>query len=79
MQLYLFWSEMDTGVFGFTFNSEGGNLPIEFGPWLKNDDGQALYSGPGKDIESNKIIKIVQRDGFCLVRNGRIRDLVPAF
>ena len=76
MQIYLFWSECDLGVFGFTSDRTGANLPVEFMPWSKNGDGKALY-GPEEGVNTaNVIIEAVQRDGFRL---GRCASLYTGF
>jgi hypothetical protein len=69
MQIYLFWSQRDLGVFGFTSDHAGANLPVEFMPWSKNGDGEALYTGPNEASNpANVIIEAVQRHGFRLAR-----------
>jgi hypothetical protein len=65
MPIYLFWSESDREVFGFTFESDGGNLPTDLAPWSKNGEGEAL---PDENLASNSVVRAVQRDGFYLAR-----------
>jgi hypothetical protein len=69
MHIYLFWSQRDLGVFGFTSDHDGTNLPVELMPWTKNDGGEALYTGPDEASGAgNVIIEAVQRHGFRLAR-----------
>ena len=79
MQIYLFWSQADTKVFGFTLDIHGANLPVEFGPWSKNDGGEALFSCPRDHSAgvglSNVVVQTVQRDGFYLGQTGRTASL----
>jgi hypothetical protein len=74
MQIYLFWSELDTKVFGLALDAGGDTLPIEFGPWSKSGQGEPVYVGPDESltasIASNAIIQKVRRDGFYLARIG---------
>jgi hypothetical protein len=68
MRIFLFWSEWDLEVFGFTSDLEGRNLPSELAPWSKNGDGEALYTGPDNSPETNTIVLAVQRYGLYLAR-----------
>jgi hypothetical protein len=77
MQIYLFWSDHDREVFGFTFDPEGTNLPFEFAPWSKNDNGAALYAGPSDGVAFNAVISAVRRDGFYLARSAAPKDAPP--
>jgi hypothetical protein len=83
MQIYLFWSETDSEVFGFTANIEGENLPAGFAPWSKSGQGGALYLGPAEDLTalsvSNSVIRAVQRDGFYLGRSCSSVDVCSPF
>ena len=69
MQIYLFWSDPDKEVCGFTLDPEGMNLPSDLAPWSKNGDGAALYAGPPGGEMGNAVIRTVRRDGFYLVRS----------
>lgn len=81
MLIYLFWSQSDTTVSGLTLDAEGKNLPREFAPWAKNDDGTPIYTDA--DIfnggVSNSIVQAVRSDGFYLFRAGKPdgRDAPP--
>ncbi len=70
MKIYLFWSDMDIGVFGFTSDAEGQNMPADFAPWSKNDLGEALFVSPKEELArpefANPILRAVHRDGFYL-------------
>jgi hypothetical protein len=72
MPIFLFWSQTDTDIFGFTTEPEGGNLPAEFAPWSKNGQGAALYLGAGEDLTAagvaNPVVRAIQRDGFYVGR-----------
>lgn len=67
--IYLFWSEADASVFGFTVHPMGANLPDDFAPWIKNGDGGAIYVGEPGNV-SSIIISDVLRDGFYLASVG---------
>jgi hypothetical protein len=73
MQIYLFWSEADTKVFGLTLDPEGENLPIALAPWSRNGDGQAIYVNPddGRPTAPNSVIQAVQRGGVYLAEIAR--------
>jgi hypothetical protein len=80
MQIFLFWSQAGTDVFGFTFDGEGRNLPAEHGPWLKNDNGEAIFTVTEQDLTvagvTNTVIRAVQRDGLYLARIDRPSGLL---
>ena len=84
MKLYLFWSVLDIGVFGFTSDAEGQNLPAEFAPWSKNGQGEAIFPGPANEPAggefANPILRSVHRDGvyLCRVDASRFFKLTPA-
>jgi hypothetical protein len=69
MKLYLFWSDLDIGVLGFTSDAAGQNLPAEFAPWSKNGQGEAIFRGPADEPTEgfiNPILRAVHRDGVYL-------------
>jgi hypothetical protein len=66
MPIYLFWSQSDLAIFGFTLEPAGKNLPPELAPWLKNGDGSALHAGAEDDLAANAVVRAIQRDGFYL-------------
>ena len=71
MGIYFFWSTVDATVSGLTSDPEGANLPADLAPWIRNGEGQALYTGPaGTDTATNRVLQAVQRDGFYLMRTG---------
>ncbi len=69
MKIYLFWSDGDKEVFAFTAEPSGENLPFEFAPWMKNADGEAIYTDQDEHPVVNAVILAVQRDGFYLARS----------
>jgi hypothetical protein len=77
MQIYLFWSEADTSVFGLTLDPEGENLPAEFAPWSRNGDGQAIYADPGERPTAlnafDPVVQTVRREGFYLASSTNIQ------
>jgi hypothetical protein len=72
MKLYLFWSDLDIGVFGFTEDAGGENLPTEFAPWSKNGEGEPIFYCPADEPLAgefvNPILRAVDRDGVYLGR-----------
>jgi hypothetical protein len=69
--IYLFWSQADVEVFGFTADVDGQNLPAEFAPWERNGDGACLYAGPGESLPVSDPVRLaIQSEGFYLCRNG---------
>jgi hypothetical protein len=78
MPIYLFWSQRDVAIFGFTLEPAGRNLPIEFAPWSKNGDGAALHeAAPDANLPFNAIVQAIERDGFYLARTELLRGLPP--
>ena len=75
MAIFIFWSEADTAVFGFTSDPEGRNLPVDLRPWSKNGDGTALHRG-GESLTAlagaNPIIGTVEREGFYIGRTDAV-------
>jgi hypothetical protein len=74
MKLSLFKSTTEADLFGYTADPSGGNLPAEFGPWLKAGEGSPAEAhagqGPNGLSPSDPISTAVARDGFYLVRSG---------
>jgi hypothetical protein len=68
MLIYLFWSQTDPTISGFTFDPEGNNLPEQLAPWSKNRDGQPIYREAGSGTMPNPVVETVERDGFYLFR-----------
>ena len=66
MSVFLFRSEKDPCVLGFTNDSKGENLPREFAPW-NTVGGQLLPSTFGR---SNMVWQAVQREGFYVALMG---------
>lgn len=71
MVVFIFWSEADLSVFGFTSDPTGANLPSELAPWTKNGTGVALCT-EAESIptyaSANPVLLKVDRDGFYLAR-----------
>ncbi len=74
MKLSLFKSMKEPDVFAYTADPSGGNLPAEFGPWLKAGEGSPAEAHAGQDPNglspSDPISMAVAKDGFYLVRSG---------
>lgn len=71
MRAYIFQSEKDADVVGFTPQRDGGNLPAEFGPWQALGGGQAIQTGEhlaGVNGGGDAVQVGIQRDGFFLAR-----------
>jgi hypothetical protein len=69
--IYLFQSEAESGVFAFTQDTAGRNLPTKFAPWKKSRQGGSLYLGVGEtsaQLGSNDpVIRGVETQGYYLV------------
>jgi hypothetical protein len=75
MQMYIFRSDKDPAIAGFTTQRHGGNLPAEFAPW-RPPGGAAIQTGDefadvtgGADV----VLAGIARDGFYLAMSeGRV-------
>jgi hypothetical protein len=76
MRIYLFKSEVDAEVFGFTIDETGANLPDRFAPWRSFGDLITSSSKPllGIGLTATATIK---RDGFYLARSGLVVSRIP--
>lgn len=66
-------------MFGFTADETGANLPAEFGPWKRSEQGAAeighdnSLAGVGA---SGPVLAAVQREGFYMARSRIVvRDI----
>jgi hypothetical protein len=75
MRVFIFRSEKDNAIIGFTDQLDGGNLPADLGPWSALG-GQAIQTGDamtGISGAANAVLDGIKRDGFFLARSeGRI-------
>jgi hypothetical protein len=70
MQLYIFNSDKDPDVVGFTKDACGANLPSDLGPWTASGS-RALPIG----IEIDALVPVltaIEEDGFYLARGGNV-------
>ena len=63
MAIYLFLSQSNENVQGFTLDITGSNLPADYAPWHAAGSGEAVPVGGDTD----PVAMIVQRDGYFLV------------
>jgi hypothetical protein len=66
MKVYIFISDKESRVRGFTFDPTGRNLPAEYAPWKALNEGR-MTSARSKD---DPVMVAVARDGFFLVSAG---------
>jgi hypothetical protein len=74
MQIFLFQSEIDNDLAGFTEEEDGGNLPSDYAPW-KLIGGRAVQIGSnlsGVSGGGDALLAAIQRDGFFLARSETI-------
>jgi hypothetical protein len=69
--IYLFRSDKDREVFGFTADLAGTNLPADFAPWRRAGKGAAISTGDGKvGIGlSEQIRATVEGEGYYIARS----------
>jgi hypothetical protein len=69
--IYLFQSETRDGVFAFTQDPSGDNLPVRYAPWRKSKQGGSLYLGVGESsaqlAPTDPVIRAVETLGYYLV------------
>jgi hypothetical protein len=70
MIVYSFRSEKDAGVFGFSIDKAGKNLPREFSPWtFQNDIGDLRGTDQGRvALDAAAAAQAIATDGFYLQR-----------
>jgi hypothetical protein len=71
MQVFLFQSQKDTDVAGFTTHKDGDNLPIEFAPWkqLGSSVMQVGMSLAGVIGGSDAVLDGIRNNGYYLARS----------
>lgn len=72
LSIYLFWSERDFTVFGFTIDPNGDNLPQDLAPWSKNHDGWPINLNMEMEQAIGPIARILREDGFYLSQTGSL-------
>jgi hypothetical protein len=60
------------GLFGFTADATGANLPVETGPWAAA--GNAIPLGTTMASTSPEIDQEMERSGFALVQDRTISE-----
>jgi hypothetical protein len=68
MRIYVYVSQQDPELIGFTFGEAGANLPDEFGPWHQEELPGVVVIGVGDD----PITEAVRRDGYIIVTDRSI-------
>jgi hypothetical protein len=73
MQVFIFRSDKDQGVYGFTAARDGANLPAEFSPW-KPQGGSAMAVGTAVAGigPSDAILASIATDGFYVSRTSGV-------
>ena len=66
--VFLFLSQADRDLMGFTVDKTGSNLPPEYAPWKPASGGVAIPLGGGN---TSSIIEAVQQDGYLLMSVAR--------
>lgn len=74
MQVFIFQSEKDKDIFGFSGELAGGNLPAEFAPWQRIGN-TALQSGGGVAGigPADAVIASIEREGFFVARSEGVQ------
>jgi len=67
MTLYIFQSITVPGLYGFTSDTIGANLPVETGPWAAAGD--ALPLGTTMASKSPGIDQEIEANGYALVES----------
>jgi hypothetical protein len=62
MRIYVFVSDKDPAILGFTSDEAGANLPDALGPWREEVEPGIFVVGTDHD----PITEAVRRDGFCI-------------
>jgi hypothetical protein len=71
MRVFIYQSQRDPGLFAFTNDRTGSNLPAELAPW-RAFGGQAIashrdFSGLG---DSDAVTAALEADGYYIARTG---------
>jgi hypothetical protein len=62
MRIYVYVSQRDPGILGFTSDETGANLPDGHGPWCEETEPDVVVI----DADGDPIAEAVRRDGFCV-------------
>jgi hypothetical protein len=66
MQVFIFRSEKDSNIVGFTAQRDGGNLPAEFAPWTAQGN-SAIQSGAASSSGgADAVQQGIKYDGYFL-------------
>jgi hypothetical protein len=63
MRIFVYVSEMHPAIVGFTSREAGTNLPLNLGPWHREEMPGVIVVTEADDAISDA----VERDGFCIV------------
>jgi hypothetical protein len=66
MDIYVFASDTDPCVVGFTSDETGTNLPVALGPWREEVEPGVVVI----DTDDDPIVQAVRRDGFFVSTDG---------
>jgi hypothetical protein len=69
MKVYVFRSAKDAGVYGFTSDHTGDNLPEDLGPWQAQGGGAAMPIGSTADNEL--LLQTIEREGYYIVHTDQ--------
>jgi hypothetical protein len=72
MQIFVFRSDKDNDVFGFTGERHGRNLPAEFAPWTPLGHNEMTVGNKVSGVTggADAVTKGIARDGFFVARAG---------
>lgn len=62
MRIYVFVSESEPDILGFTSDKTGANLPAEYGSWREEAEPGVVVV----DTDDDPIAQAVRRYGFCV-------------
>ena len=70
MRVHMFQGE--DGLYGFTPQDDGGNLPAEYSPWrpLKSVEMVAERTAPRMGVHEAEILAAIKRQGYCITDVG---------
>ncbi|HET6306326.1 MAG TPA: hypothetical protein VFG12_04025 [Rhodopila sp.] len=69
MRIYVYVSQQDPELIGFTSDQAGANLPIELGPWHQEELSGVVII----DVGDDPIAEAVRHDGYCIVTDRSIQ------
>ena len=71
MRVFIFRSERDSEVCGFTADRYGGNLPSTFAPWKALGPREMQSDDPLEKVlgGANAVLNGIRRNGFFLSRS----------